>query len=438
MGAAYTLQSGDTLSGIASQFGYPNWQHLYNHSENADFKASHPNPSAIQVGDVIVLPDKETDSGPPPDSSPPPDSTTTPENNQPRRTRRRGTASRRTPSRDSGTTGPPGSPSTGRTTLGARYELREIVVAQGIEHLNTNPWMKPGRSGPTPHGWRIPRGLEVHFPNNSEHEWENMADKSADFVSHTQRVRYKIRVIEEKDEYKRCLETPGLHVIYMGHSRYGRGQCFGPVPEPGDDWEQGSDTSTKGLFRTGFGVIGIHFSEMRKHDYQFYPVPASVPIRSGWRHPDVPSSLRRVSLPSDLHSKLLPVAGAVQDRYWGYRDREGDTILLWAGWKETISKPMDLDAVDLKCRCLCIFSCSTRRHYWKLVRKRKNWTRTSTDKFAYFTTAVSYPLTTWAWLRALFEYSTRNDFDSWYPSLESAKRRCRSILRTEGYSYGIY
>jgi len=126
------------------------------------------------------------------------------------------------------------------------------------------------------------------------------------------------------------------------------------------------------------------------------------------------------------------------DRYWASRDGEGETLLLWAGWQETISAPMDLGATDLQCRCWCIFSCSTQLHYWRIVRRLKNWRRTETDRFAYFTTSVSYPLTAWAWLRAVLEYSVRNDYQSWYPSLEWAKRRCGRILREESYHYSIY
>ena len=339
-----------------------------------------------------------------------------------------GTAARRTPDGDA------------TTVLNSLYELRQIVVAQGIEHHNSNPWMQPeaGRTGNSPHGYQIPRGLDVYFPDNAEHEWVRMSDTSAEFLSHTQRVRFTIDVITTKDAYKRELETPGKHVIYMGHSRYGRGQCFGPEPTPGEDWEQGSDTNTWGLFRTGYKVIGVHFSEMREYQYSFYPVPASTRIEWSWRHPELSPNLRPVPLPDDLQSRVLPVGQPLQERYWGFGSGENAGVALWAGWKDTISRPMDLDAVNLQCRCLCIFSCSTRLHYWRAVRRWKNWRRTADDHYAYFTTSVSNPPTTWAWLRAVLEYPRRNDFEPWYRSLEWAKRRTGVILRQQGYNYGIY
>ncbi len=425
MGREYTVRPDETLGGIASANGYNSWRDIYYHDDNRAFRQRRPNPDRIYAGDVLILPDRPGGTPAPADGPPA----------APPTAAGGGGAKSPTPA-----TGPRRTPSSGtRTTLSQRYELREIVVAQGIEHLNTNPWMQPGRNGDPPHGWRIPRGLETHFPNNSEHEWESISDNAAVFVSHTQRVRFRVRVISAKDEYKRALETAGLHVVYMGHSRYGRGQCFGPQPTAGEDWEQGSDTNTRGMFRTGYGVIGVHFSEMRTHGYSFYPVPASTRLQPGWLHPEIArSTLGPVPLPSDLESKLLPIAQPVQSRYWGFSDGEGSGAVLWAGWENTISDPMDLGAVNLNCRCWCIFSCSTRLHYWSIVRRRKNWRRTATERFAYFTSSVSYPLTAWAWLRSVFEYSRRNDFESWYASLEWAKRRCGRILREEGYRYSIY
>lgn len=426
MGTPYTVRSGDTLSRIAQQNGYSSWQEIYNHPDNADFRRRRPNPNQIHPGDQLILPDRGDAA---PEEEPEPGGGATPEapGGGPAEPAGPvpGVAARRAPSADT------------TTVLSSLYELREIVVAQGIEHLNRDPWLAPP-AGST-YGYQIPRGLEEHLPNNAEHEWVRIDDTSAEFLSHAQRVRYRVRVITSKDEYKRSLLTPGLHVVYMGHSRYGRGQCFGPNPSPGDNWEQGTDTNTAGLFRTGYPVVGVHLSELREHGYKFYPVGSSTRIDSSWYHPEINrGNLHRLHLPDDLQDRLLPQAIPPEESYWGSRDGEGETLLLWAGWEDTISNPMDLGATDPLCRCWCIFSCSTRLHYWKIVRRMKNWRRTETDRFAYFTTSVSYPLTTWAWLRAVFEYSVQNDNRSWYPSLEWAKRRCGRILREERYSYGIY
>ncbi|HEY3244336.1 MAG TPA: hypothetical protein VGM03_13400 [Phycisphaerae bacterium] len=327
--------------------------------------------------------------------------------------------------------------STTQTVLNSGYELREIVVAQGIEHHNSDPWLYP-KSSMQPYGYQVPRGLQTYLPDNADHEWESISDNAAVFVSHAQRVRYSVRVINTKNEYKRALETAGLHVIYMGHSRYGRGQCFGATADPGERWEQGSGDAD-GLLRSGYGVIGVHFTDIDEHGYNIYPVAASVTLRPGWLHPEISrGGLHRVHLSPELQSRLLPVAQPAEDWYWASHDSEGPTLLLWGGWTQTISDPYDLGAANLQCRCTCYFSCSTRTHFWSILRERKNWRRTADDRFAYFTTSVSYPLTAWAWLRAVFEYPKRNDYQSWYPSLEWAKRRCGQILAGQGEHYGIY
>jgi hypothetical protein len=55
MATPYTVKSGDTLSAIASRHGM-RWQDLYNHPDNAAFRAKRPNPNLIYPGDVIMIP----------------------------------------------------------------------------------------------------------------------------------------------------------------------------------------------------------------------------------------------------------------------------------------------------------------------------------------------------------------------------------------------
>jgi len=428
MGTPYTIRSGDTLSKIAAAHGYPDWEYLYNHPDNAAFKAGHPNANKIFPGDVLILPDTTADPAAPPAESPPPPEPSAPPEPQPQtRPPRQGTASRSTAPPAGETSPDPVTADASRTTLAARYELREIVLAQGIQFHNSQ----------MNENVRIPGCLPPYFPDNEEHEWEHIDDSSATFVSHVQRVRFKIKVVNTKSEFKQAVQTPGLQVIYSGHARYGRGPCFGASDDPGDDWEQGADPNAAGLFRMAYKIVGVHFSEINEHGYSFYPVPASTRVRSEWRHPEIPGSLKKISLPTDLESKVLPVGRPLADKYWGFRDREGQGILLWAGWEETISDPMDLGATDLKCRCLCLFGCSTRLHWWKAVRRWKNWRREN-EQFAYFTIGVAYDVTERCWFRALFEYSAENAGQSWEASLERAKRRTTQLLRSEGYRYSIY
>ncbi|MBX6424919.1 MAG: LysM peptidoglycan-binding domain-containing protein [Variibacter sp.] len=69
----YTVQRGDTLSAIARRFGVPSWQAIYNHPNNAGFRARRPDPNLIYPGDVVFVPDGAGPRpGPSPRPAPPP------------------------------------------------------------------------------------------------------------------------------------------------------------------------------------------------------------------------------------------------------------------------------------------------------------------------------------------------------------------------------
>jgi pimeloyl-ACP methyl ester carboxylesterase len=58
MSTPYTVRPGDTLSSIARAHGLHSWQELYQHSDNAGFRAMRPNPNQIYPGDVLQVPDR--------------------------------------------------------------------------------------------------------------------------------------------------------------------------------------------------------------------------------------------------------------------------------------------------------------------------------------------------------------------------------------------
>ncbi len=321
------------------------------------------------------------------------------------------------------------------SVLNTAYETREIVVAQGIQFTNRDFRDAAAATSGTDREifeyYQIPAGLQDDFPEMQ------IRGEQAEYVSEVQRVRFTIRLVTTKDAFKQALETEGLHVIYGGHARYGRGPCFGPNDAPGEDWEQGSDPNTTGIWRTGYPIIGVPFDEIREHGYSFYPVSAAAgdPARSDL-HPDIPRRLRRVALPQDLQNKVVSQGRPLAAEYWGYASRDGDSVLIHAGWENTLSTPMDLGATNLRCRCFCNFGCSTFRHNWRILRERKEWRRTETERFAYFNTAPSLPLSTPCWLTALFTYPRRNDYESWYPSLQWSRERASNLIRAKLREYG--
>lgn len=57
MPTIHTVAQGDTLTRIAREYKYGSAMALYNHPDNADFKALRPDPNIIFEGDEIVIPD---------------------------------------------------------------------------------------------------------------------------------------------------------------------------------------------------------------------------------------------------------------------------------------------------------------------------------------------------------------------------------------------
>jgi hypothetical protein len=119
-----------------------------------------------------------------------------------------------------------------------------------------------------------------------------------------------------------------------------------------------------------------------------------------------------------------------------------DSILMHAGWTKTSSDPYELGATDLKCKVFCHFGCSSRLHYWEIVRKEKykGWKRPNppTDKYAYFTTAPSDARISPLWLYYLLTYDKKNNFRPWWDSLEEAKRKTNIKLRSIEAGYEVY
>lgn len=76
----YTVQSGDWLQKIAEQHGFESWRDLYDHEDNAAFRAKRPDPNKIYPGDIVMIPDRGAGTEPPsktipatPPTEPPPE-----------------------------------------------------------------------------------------------------------------------------------------------------------------------------------------------------------------------------------------------------------------------------------------------------------------------------------------------------------------------------
>ena len=157
----------------------------------------------------------------------------------------------------------------GFTALSPVLETRQLKIAYGIQ-------FHPGES------------LDVTPQQYCDKYLELSADlekiSASEYLNHLQGVRYTIEETTSKQKFIEWLKTPELHVIYMGHARYGRGPCFGArgidtsvSPEvlvQTEDWEQGTDANS-GIFRMGYPYIGVEVKELVDHGYTANPVKES-------------------------------------------------------------------------------------------------------------------------------------------------------------------
>jgi hypothetical protein len=334
--------------------------------------------------------------------------------------------------------------------VNTNFEIRELVVAQGIQFHNDDVERRIrflARNNPAGladlNQFTIPRSLANDFPDIVIQD-----DNNAVFISDTQRVEFRIRVINTKDAFKTALETPGIHVIYSGHARWGRGPCFGPdLPVDltdkngqdmtGDNWEMGSDPVKFGLFRMGHPFVGLPFQELDEHKYRMRPVPTTVKVNPADidKSLTIPSSLRPLNLRGTRFEEFI--LDPIVDAYWGCTTVEGPGLLLFAGFENTpplpppfISppQPMDLGATNIQCRCFSVLGCETFDHFHSILRTRKGFTRTETEGFAYFTTDISNNRLWRLYIGSLFEFPERNDFKPWFPYLEFAVKRTNQKL----------
>src|SRR5438874_13340825 len=56
----HTVEQGESVASIAFQYGFHDWQKVYNLPENASLRQKRPHPEILYPGDEVFIPDKET------------------------------------------------------------------------------------------------------------------------------------------------------------------------------------------------------------------------------------------------------------------------------------------------------------------------------------------------------------------------------------------
>jgi hypothetical protein len=338
-------------------------------------------------------------------------------------------------------------------TLGITPEIRNIVLAQGIQFTNADQASDP--FSVLPKGLTEPASGRASWPPCMRTRAPLAITTTASGFEYTdlvQGVKFVVKIVTAKDAFRAALLTPGVHVVYDGHARYGRGPCFGILPVPGtvsvtEDWEEGTNPSTTGIFRMGYPFIGVPMEEVLTHGYTCNLVEDTVTVNVADCDPDTRPyvSALHAKHAVDIDSRLPAQAKdkSAAKRWWAYRAWEdGRTqwhVLLKAGWTGTTSAPFDLGATTPTCRVFCHFGCETFRHNHPILRGAgfKNWRKSGDDKFAYFTTNLSSGPTVTCWLYHLFTYPKRNSFHEWEPSLTHALNETNKDLSHNGETFRL-
>lgn len=311
---------------------------------------------------------------------------------------------------------------TGGTLVSSGYERREILVVRGLQF----------NQGDVPEEWEIPEGLNDRLPGGLHAE----ADGSWTYRNDTQEVEYRIRQFSGKNDLRTALMTPGAQVIYAGHSRYGRGTCFGHDLNPGDIWEDGAsgNLDATGIFRLGYPYIPVEQHDMETHQYHASPLKAEDPLPPlAQRHPAPGAgSYQRLTLREDLRGYVKTAYASPSHRYWAIMHGGQPHWLMVAGYSATQSFPYDLSGAPMLCRVFCHFGCSSMLHFHPVVRRLMGWRKSGNERFAYWTSNEAYPtLTAVCWLYRLFTYNRLSRGLNWEPSLEYARIQGNADLRQE-------
>lgn len=318
---------------------------------------------------------------------------------------------------------------TTHTVLSPVYEHRDIRIAHGIEfHLDQMELAD----------WVPATYLDRILPS-----YPNVEKVSAtEYLNHRQRVRFTLQDTTDKAVFRSWLETPGLHVIYDGHARYGRGPCFGrgTTATQSEDWGEGIDRLTGGTFRMGYPFMGIEASEIAEHGYtadlmrESEGTPAREDCEPALRA--YLGSLRARTL--DEIPITFPVRGHQPgDRYWTYRKSGERHVIHRAGWENTVSTPSEWGSTNVQCRVFSHLGCDTFLHHWDLVRSIIAWQREGNERYAYWTRQLTDSLVLSRWLANLIVYDVENAFLPWEESLAYAVKRTNRNIRAAGKSYRV-
>lgn len=309
-------------------------------------------------------------------------------------------------------------------TASPNLEVRRIVFAEGgDEHGAFEQVIEPTTGGLKKDVDHV--GLREILDQPLKIQRQPGKDDRYIHVNTAQGVMYLVHVVRTRTAFKAALENPDVLIIYAGHSRFGRGPCFGRDADPGEQWEDGDDEDT-GIFRMGSPYVAPRAADISEHQYSADLVKATEkvkladidPLSSG---PLVAQTASQIGVaPAFVKNKSAPKSTL----WWS----QGGGPLLHAGWEKTTAAPLDLGATKLQCIGLCHFGCTSLLHHQQILRKLKGYKKdVKHDRgHAYFTDKPSLSL---GWI--FFTYhllAMPLPAPKWADSLEYAKQQANVRL----------
>ncbi len=310
------------------------------------------------------------------------------------------------------------------STCPAGNETRTIILAYGLGHrpVDNNKVVMVDRL--VEYGVTSPQPVAT-------------ADGFTYDATQTQGVSYVVKFVYTKEDFRKYIQDPTVHLIYNGHSRDGRGPCFRDQLSdmgPGEWW------GNEGTFLMGFDFVAVPTSDMRKRGYTPHVASAvEAPTKDVF---DI-TKCEPVHLGNHYYDLALRTTGAPpklpDGQYWGYEAAELD-VESDDDWNEKHLTSMipewlaaECGASDLKppkARVLCLFACDT-EHYFKAIVQATGAQPSADSGFVYYTSATAFPTTTTAlWLSYLFTYKGPAGYGSmpWKPSLDYAMAGTNATL----------
>ena len=203
------------------------------------------------------------------------------------------------------------------------------------------------------------------------------------------RRTYDVRLVYDKEGFRKALKKPGAIVIYHGHSRFGQGPAFGPKNTE-CEVDVSSVNHWNDHFRMGFDVVKIPLLSEHKNGSQpteysgklLGKLTGKQSVRDGLRKANSDAGVRRAKRCDQkgwAKRRMQKCAPKAVKESEEWKNCRGETVAgrhYWLKsrnvfWSLVKSNDDDLKRTKLKCRVLFMNSCSSWGHYLSALKRHR-------------------------------------------------------------------